>query len=210
MSARPPTIFMVDDDASVRQAIARLLQARGLAVLTYASALEFLESYDPKLPGCLLLDLAMPGFGGLELQRVLTARGEAPPVVFLSGCADVPDSVQAMKGGAIDFLIKPVDEGLLINALRNALEKDLATRTARAEIAEIQTRLATLTPRETEVLRWVVSGKLNKQTAAALGTVEKTIKVHRARVMEKMHAQSLAELVLLAARVGISPPHLWN
>jgi FixJ family two-component response regulator len=204
MTGTTPTIFVVDDDLSVRKAIERVLRSAGLTVSTYASAHDYLERYDPNAPGCLVLDLAMPGLSGLELQDALAARGGAPPIVFLTGNAKVPDSVQALKHGAVEFLTKPVDDRTLIDAVRNAVEKDRIDRSTRAEVAAIRQRLATLTPRESEVLSYVVSGKLNKVIAAELGTVEKTIKVHRARVMEKMQVRSLAELVQLAARIGIS------
>jgi FixJ family two-component response regulator len=204
MSSPAPTIFVVDDDPSVRTAIARVLRAAGLAVTTCASAQEYLEHYDPNVPGCLVLDLAMPGLGGLELQQALAARGDALPIIFLSGHADVPASVQAMKRGAVEFLTKPVDQRALIDAVRGAVEKDRIDRSARAELAEIRKRLATLTRREAEVLGYVVAGKLNRQTGAELGTVEKTIKVHRARIMQKMQVQSLAELVQMAMRAGIT------
>ena len=204
MSGPAPTIFVVDDDASVRKALARVLRSAGLQVTTCVSAQEYLDRYDPDRTGCLVLDLAMPGLSGLDLQQALAQRGDAPPIVFLTGHADVPDGVQAMKRGAVDFLIKPVDERTVIDAVLNAVEKDRIERSARAERAEIGERLATLTPREAEVLGYIVSGKPNKLIAAELGTVEKTIKVHRARVMEKMQAKSLAELVQLAARAGIA------
>jgi len=198
------TVFVVDDDLSMRKAIERVLRAAGLAVSAHASAQDYLERYDPNAPGCLLLDLAMPGFSGLDLQDALAARVGAPPIIFLTGHAAIPDSVRAMKHGAVEFLTKPIDDRTLIDAVRNAVEKDRVDRLKRAELAEIRQRLATLTPRESEVLSYVVSGKLNKQIAADLGTVEKTIKVHRARVMEKMQVRSLAALVQLAARAGIT------
>lgn len=203
MTDRTPAIFVVDDDPSVRTAIERLLRASGFAVTSYASAGEYLEHYDPDAPGCLLLDLAMPKLSGLDLQDVLVARGGAPPIVFLTGHGQVPDSVRAMKQGAVDFLSKPVDEPTLLAAVKSAMEIDRVERAARAELADIRRRLATLTPREAEVLQHVVAGLLNKQTAAALGTVEKTVKVHRARVMEKMQVKSLSELIQLAVRAGI-------
>lgn len=206
MNSPAPTIFVIDDEPSVRKAIERVLRAAGLKVSTYARAQEYLERYDPHAPGCLVLDLAMPGLTGLELQQVLAARVGAPPIIFLTGRADVPDGVQAMKCGAVEFLTKPVDDRTLIEAVRSAVEKDRLDRSARAELAEIRKRLAMLTPRESQVLRYVVAGKLNKQTAAELGAVEKTIKVHRGRVMEKMQVQSLAELVRLTSRAGITSP----
>jgi FixJ family two-component response regulator len=149
--------------------------------------------------------MSMPGFSGLEVQRELEARGCPLPVVFLTGRADVPDTVRAMKGGASDFLTKPVEDEELLGAVRRAIEKDAVARSERAEVASVKARLETLTPREREVLEHVVAGELNKQVAGRLGTVEKTIKVHRARVMEKMQASSLAELVRLARRVGVGP-----
>jgi FixJ family two-component response regulator len=206
MNAPGPTVFVVDDEASVRKGIARLLAASGLAVSTHASAQEYLDQFDPDQPGCLLLDLAMPGCTGLELQKALAAMREARPIIFLSGRAEIPDSVQAMKLGAVEFLTKPVDEALLIAAVRKALDTDSAERKKRGEFAELKKRLLTLTPRETEVLSHVVAGQANKLIAYELGTVEKTIKVHRAHVMEKMQVKSLAELVRLAVQLGISSP----
>ena len=205
MNSSTPTVFVVDDELSVRKAIARLLQAAGLTPATFASAAEFLAAYDPAAPGCLLLDMTMPGLSGLDLQQALVARGEPPPIIFLTGHADIPDTVQAMKGGAVEFLTKPVEDARLLDAVRSAFARDAVERAAHAELAGIRQRLATLTPREFQVLGCVVAGKLNKQTAAELGTVEKTIKVHRARVVEKLQVHSLAELVLLAARAGLSP-----
>ncbi|HVK54253.1 MAG TPA: response regulator [Burkholderiales bacterium] len=204
MISKAPIVFVVDDEPSVRKAISRSLGAAGLVVLTFASAQEYLESYDPNAPGCLILDLAMPGFSGLDLQQALAARGGAPPIIFLSGHAEVLDSVQAMKRGAVEFLTKPIEDIMLIDAVRNAVEKDHIDRLLHAELADIQKRQGTLTPREAQVFHHAVAGKLNKQIAAELGTVEKTIKVHRARVMEKMRARSFAELVQLAVRLGIT------
>ena len=158
---------------------------------------------DPRNPGCLVLDLAMPGLSGLELQTSLAAVGNEIPIIFLTGHGDIPTSVRAMKRGALDFLTKPVNDGDLLKAINTAIEKDRRARQVRAEREDIQARLDSLTPREREVLAHVVAGHLNKQTAAHLGTVEKTIKVHRARVMEKMRVESLAELVRLAQRVGL-------
>ena len=193
----------MDDDAAVLKSLARLLRSAGLAVATFSSPREFLDRHDPNAPGCLVLDVAMPGLNGLELQQALIAGGHELAIVFLTGHGDIPMSVKAMKRGAVDFLTKPVNDDDLLNAVRVAIEKDRLQRQARAEVADIQQRLATLTPREREVLQHVISGQLNKQIAADLGTVEKTIKVHRARVMEKMKVRSVAELVHLAERVGI-------
>jgi FixJ family two-component response regulator len=196
-------VFVVDDDAAVRKGLARLLRSSGLTVAAYSSPREFLDHHDPNTPGCLVLDVAMPGLNGLELQQALLADGHELAIVFLTGHGDIPMSVQAMKCGAVDFLTKPVNDDDLLNAVRAAIKKDRLQRAERAEVAEIQQRLATLTPREREVLQHLITGQINKQIAADLGTVEKTIKVHRARVLEKMRVHSVAELVHLAERVGI-------
>ena len=206
MSGRLPTVFLVDDEPEVLKAVARLLRAEGVPVSAFSSPREFLDQVDPEAPGCLVLDMSMPGVSGLEVQRALETRGCHLPVVFLTGRADVPDTVRAMKGGASDFLTKPVEAEDLLGAVRRAIEKDAVLRRERAEEALVRARLETLTPREREVLEHVVAGELNKQVAGHLGTVEKTIKVHRARVMEKMQASSLADLVRLARRGGIGPP----
>ncbi|HTP42111.1 MAG TPA: response regulator transcription factor [Nitrospiria bacterium] len=204
MSRAEPTVFIVDDEPAVLTAVSRLFRSAGMRVATFTSPTEFLNHYDPAAPGCLVLDVAMPGLNGLELQQALTAGGAGLPIIFLTGRADIPMSVQAMKRGAVDFLCKPVDDATLFTAVRAAIEQDHINRRAQAERADIQRRLATLTPREREVLAHVVSGQPNKQIAGDLGTVEKTIKVHRARVMEKMNARSLAELVTLAQRAGMT------
>ena len=203
-SARP-VVFIVDDDSAVLKGLARLLRSAHLEAATFNSPGEFLDQYDPQQPGCLVLDVAMPGLNGLELQAALAAKGHALPIIFLTGHGDVPTSVQAMKGGAVDFLTKPVNDEQLLAAVHAALQEDRAARQSRAELEDILSRLNSLTPREREVLLHVVSGQLNKQTAAALGTAEKTVKVHRSRVMEKMKVQSLAELVRLAEKAGIRP-----
>jgi len=204
MTEPKPTVFVVDDEAAVRKALSRLLRSAEIEAVVFASAADFLAAHDSDVVGCLLLDVAMPDLSGPELQQTLTARGSMLPIIFLSGRADVPISVQAMKAGATDFLTKPVQDEVLLTAVRAALEKDRADRIARAELADIAARLATLTRREREVLEHVVSGQLNKQIAGDLGTVEQTIKVHRARVMEKMKVQSLAELVRLVERARAS------
>jgi len=198
-----PTVFVVDDYAPGRRSISRLLHAAGFAVATFASACDFLRQYDPAACGCLVLDLAMPAVSGLELQSILAERGSLLPIIFMTAHGDVPKSVQAMKHGASDFLTKPVNDEDLLAAVRMAIEKDSAVRREQAELVEIRARLATLTPREREVLEYVVAGKLNKQIAGDLGTVEQTIKIHRAHVMQKMRARSLAELVRLTQRCGI-------
>ncbi|HEY9171178.1 MAG TPA: response regulator transcription factor [Verrucomicrobiae bacterium] len=203
MTQVSPTVFVVDDDPAVLKSLSRLLRSAHLTCATFSSPREFLGRHDPNAPGCLVLDLAMPGLNGLELQQALIASGQELPIIFLTGHGDIPMSVQAMKRGAVDFLTKPVNDAALLKAVRAAIEKDRVQRQQRAEIADIQHRLATLTPREREVMEHVIAGHLNKQTAADLGTVEKTIKVHRARVMGKMKVHSVAELVHLTERVGL-------
>jgi FixJ family two-component response regulator len=198
-----PTVFVVDDYAPGRRSISRLLRAAGFAVTAFASAKEFLAQYDPETPGCLVLDLAMPAVSGLELQDILADRGSLLPIIFLTAYGDIPKSVQAMKRGASDFLTKPVNDEDLLAAVRVAIEKHRALRREQAELSEIRARLSTLTPREREVLEYVVAGKLNKQIAGELGTVEQTVKIHRAHVMQKMRVQSVAELVRMTERCGI-------
>jgi FixJ family two-component response regulator len=196
-------IYVVDDDRPIREALSRLLKSAGYKVLTFSSAKEFMGHYEPDIPGCLVLDISMPGITGLELQRWLMQSNSSLPIIFLTGRGDIPTSVRAMKEGAVDFLTKPVNEEDLLKAIEEGLRRERRARAAHAELEVIWGRLATLTPRELEVLKHVVSGQLNKQIADDLGTVEKTIKVHRGRVMEKMGVKSLAELVRAAERVGI-------
>jgi len=198
-----PMVFVVDDYAPGRKSISRLLRAAGFVVAAFASAQEFLAQYDPAACGCLLLDLAMPGVSGLELQSILADKGSFLPIIFLTAHGDVSTSVQAMKHGAVDFLMKPVNDEDLLKAVRMAIEKDRVLRREQTELFEIRERLATLTPREREVLEYVVAGRLNKQIASDLGTVEQTVKVHRAHVMQKMKVHSVAELVRLTERCGI-------
>ena len=198
-----PTVFVVDDYAPGRRSISRLLRTAGFAVTVFASAKEFLEQYDAEAPGCLVLDLAMPAVSGVELQDILADRGSLLPIIFLTAYGDIPKSVQAMKRGASDFLTKPVNDEDLLAAVRVAIEKHRALRREQAELSEIRARLTTLTPREREVLEYVVAGKLNKQIAGELGTVEQTVKIHRAHVMQKMRVQSVAELVRITERCGI-------
>ena len=198
------TVFLVDDDAGVLTALARLLRARGYDVRSYLSPQEFLANHDPAIPGCAVLDVSMPGLDGLELQQALTAAGSLRPVIFLTGRGDIPTSVRAMQAGAIDFLTKPVRDENLLGAIARAEERDATSRQTRAELASIEAKIATLTPREREVLRHVVAGRLNKQIAGDLGTVEKTIKVHRGRMMEKLGVRTIADLVRLAEKAGIS------
>lgn len=200
-----PTVFLIDDDSSVLKGVSRLLRASGFAVMTFDSASKFLQSRDPSAHGCIVLDLAMPGESGIDLQEALAADGATQPIIFLTGRGDIPTSVRAMKQGASDFLTKPVRGEELIRAVRVALKQDLAARAERDRSAKLNGLLATLTTREREVFEHVASGKLNKQTAADLGTVEKTIKVHRARIMEKLQVKSAAELARLAERAGVLP-----
>ena len=188
-------VSVIDDDALVLGSLDRLLQSRGFEVHTYSSAQAFLEQHDASTPGCIVMDLSMPGLSGLELQQALAHSADRRPVVFISGRSSVEASVRAMKAGAVDFLTKPFDEADLVAAVSAALEKDRASREGLAERSAINLRLSTLTPRERDVLSRVVAGKLNKQIAAELGTAEKTVKVHRARMMRKMQFDSLAELV---------------
>jgi len=196
-------VFLVDDDEALRRATTRLLDSHGYTVRAFASADEFLKQFDPRQAGCLLLDVRMPGQSGFELQEALLARGAGLPIVFLTGHADVPSSVQAMKQGAVDLLQKPVREAELIQALERALERDERTREESDVVATLRRRYDTLTQREQEILAAIVTGQLNKQVAFALGIAERTVKLHRARVLQKMRANSLAELVLMAERLGI-------
>ena len=199
-------VVVVDDDASVLKAISRLLRSDGLEVKTFATPGAFLEAYHPDRTGCLVLDLTMPGLSGLDVQRVLLDRGGAPPIVFLTGTGNIPSGVKATKQGAVDFLTKPAEDQHLLSAVHRALDEERAGREDRLERMDLRLRLQSLTPREREVLEHVVSGRLNKQIAADLGIAEKTIKVHRARVMEKMRVESLAALVQCAGRLGIQGP----
>jgi FixJ family two-component response regulator len=198
----PSTVFIVDDDPNVLRALSRLLRAEGLEARPYQSPQLFLKEHDPTIPGCLVLDMAMPGMSGLDLQQALSLPDWQRPIVFLSGRGDVPSTVKAMKAGAVDFLTKPVNGKDLLAAVGRANAQDLQARRERTELLAILRKLATLTPRERQVMDHVVAGELNKQIAAELGTVEKTIKVHRARVMLKMGVRSVAELVRLTERVG--------
>ncbi len=206
MSEPEPTVFVVDDDPAIRKALERLLRSEGWQAATYASAEEFLKGNDPEVAGCLILDVAMPGLDGLTLQERLAEAGCKLPILFLTGHGDVPTSVRAMRAGALNFLTKPVEDAVLLAAVAEAVDRDRQGRRAQADLAALRMRLATLTPREREVFQHVVAGRLNKRIAASLGTVEKTIKVHRAHVMEKMGARSLAELARMAERLGITAP----
>jgi FixJ family two-component response regulator len=205
MSPSAGTVFLVDDDPRVIVALARLLRAADFEVRSFSSAAEFLQKHDASVPGCAVLDFAMSGMNGIELQRRLVDTGCERPIVFLTGQGNIPMSVEAMKTGAVDFLTKPVSAENLFTAIRLALEKDQADRLARAALADVEARLATLTPRENEILRFVIAGLLNKQIASELGTAEKTIKAHRGRVMRKMGVRSVADLTRATMRAGIAP-----
>jgi len=197
-------VILIDDEADLLKALRRLLKAVGFQVSCYQSAADFLAAPRPTGPGCIVLDESMPGMTGLELQRELVAEGSTLAIIFLTARGDIPMSVRAMKAGAVDFLTKPVKDKDLIAAIHAALKKSLELQTHKKEHTEIRQRLETLTDRERQVLEHVVKGLPNKQIAALLGLVEQTIKVHRSRVMTKMRAESLAQLVLLSERVGIT------
>jgi FixJ family two-component response regulator len=205
MTEPAPVVYVVDDDPDVLKAIERLLESVGLKVATFPSPQQFLERYDRNASGCLVLDLALPELNGLELQGMLEQQASHLPIIFLTGRGDIAASVRAMKQGASDFLTKPVDDARLIATIRDALARDQALRPARIERERIATRLATLTERERQVLEHIVAGRLNKQIAAELGTVEKTIKFHRANLMRKMGVRVVADLVKLAERAGVGP-----
>ncbi len=203
MSKDDPIVYVLDDDYRVREALTSLLSSVGLRVEVFASAAEYLKFRKLDSPACLILDLELPGMSGLDLQREI-AGGDAPAIVFVTGHGDVPSSVRAMKAGAIEFLLKPFDDQELLRAIDAAIAQDREARLKRAEMAELRRRYALLTPREREVLPFVVAGLLNKQTAAELGNSEITIQVHRGQIMRKMAASSLADLVKMAGKLGIS------
>jgi two-component system, LuxR family, response regulator FixJ len=201
-----PNIFVVDDDPSVRKGLGRLLRSMDYLVETFGSAEEFLQTVsDCPGPACLVLDVKMPGLDGLDLQKQLQQRDYIMPIVFITGHGDIPMSVKAMKTGAIDFLTKPFDEKDLLKAVQEALKKDITNRSAMNEREGILERVQTLTPREYEILTYVITGLLNKQIAYVLDISEKTVKVHRGRVMEKLVVDSVAQLVRLAEKAGIEP-----
>jgi FixJ family two-component response regulator len=207
MGETTPTVFVVDDDASVRRALDRLIRSLGMQVETFASAREFLECQRPDGPACLVLDMRLSGENGLMVQETLRTAPWRPPIIFLTGHGTVPMCVRAMKGGAVDFLQKPVEDETLLGAIFTALEQDYRIRDSQRHHAELHQRVATLTPREREVLRLVTTGLMNKEIAYALGTSEKTIKAHRAHVMQKMQATSVAELVRMVAMVETCEPY---
>jgi FixJ family two-component response regulator len=199
------TVYLVDDDPGILKALSRLLRARGYEVKPYFSPQLFLEEHDVAVPGCAILDVSMPDLDGLQLQRALTAAGGSHrPVVFVTGKGDIPTSVRAMKAGAIDFLTKPVKDKDLFEAVSRAEALDAESRRLHSELESMQAKVRTLTPREREVLTHVVAGRLNKQIAGDLGTVEKTIKVHRSRMMEKLGVRMIADLVRMAEKLNLS------
>ena len=203
MSEAEPTIFVIDDDPSVRQALESLIKSVGWRVRTYGSAQQFLGSGQLDAPGCLVLDVRLPGLSGLDLQQALAQAKSHLPIIFITGHGDIPMSVQAMKAGAVEFLPKPFREQDLLDALKLALGRDRTTRQQQANLAALRERYDSLTPREQEVMGFVVSGLLNKQIAATLGVSEVTVKVHRGQIMQKMQADSLANLVRMAEQLGI-------
>jgi FixJ family two-component response regulator len=204
MSVEQPVIFVVDDDASAREGIEDLLQSVGLRVMTFKSPQEFLEGARPDAPGCIVLDVRLPGTSGLEFQKVLTDAGIHLPVIFITGHGDIPMSVMAMKSGAIEFLTKPFREQSLLDAINAGIEKDRLRRDGLKLTSELQQRFQRLTPREREVFAFVVTGRPNKQVAAELGLREMTVKVHRSQVTKKMRATSIVELARIADRLGLS------
>ncbi len=204
MSRPSQTVFIVDDDVSVRRALKNLLRSVGLEVETFGNAQEFLSAQRSETPACLVLDVRLPGLSGLDLQRKMVEANMDIPIIFLTGHGDIPMSVRAMKNGAVEFLTKPFRDQDLLDAVHQALDRDRAAQMHRAETAELRSRYETLTPREQEVMALVVRGLLNKQIAGELGTSEATVKLHRGRVMHKMQTDSLADLIRMAEKLGIS------
>jgi len=206
MTVPKSIVFVVDDDPLVRDSVADLLRSAGHPAQTFGSASEFMQVKRPDFSACLILDVELPGLSGLDLQARLATSGSEVPIIFLTGHGDIPKSVRAMKAGAVEFLTKPFRGNELLDAVRQALSRDGEFRRQRADTLELRERLGTLTPRERQVFALVVAGLLNKQIAGELGTTEMTIKTHRGRVMRKMQAASLADLVRMAQKVKISPP----
>jgi FixJ family two-component response regulator len=202
MAQTRPTVFVVDDDASVLDSLQFLLKSVGIDAETFSSAYEFLEVYDPDKPGCLVLDVRMPGMSGLELQEELVARGSALPIIFLTAHADVPMAVTAVKTGATDFIQKPFRDQELLDKIQHAIEQNARLREELAEHSQIARRIASLTPREREVMALIVEGRANKVIAHELGLSQRTVEIHRARVMEKMQAESVALLVQMVMQVS--------
>ena len=205
MNGPNPTIFIIDDDSSMRRALSYLLQSAGYKVETYSSAEKFLQREPYDGVGCILLDVRMPGLSGMDLQEKLMRPDYMMPIIFLTGHGELSMGVHAMKKGAVDFLTKPCDDEQLLAAVNRAIEKDMQARGSYKEKQEIRRRIDLLTPRENEILRYVVAGMLNKQIAAKLGIAEPTVKIHRGRIMEKLRAESVADLVRMAGKAGIEP-----
>ena len=206
MTETDAMVFVVDDDAPMRASLQDLIGSVGLRVEAFATAQEFLRGKRPDVPGCLVLDVRLPGLSGLDLQKRMAAANSEIPIIFITGHGDIPMSVQAMKAGAVEFLTKPFRDQALLDAIQQALARDRQTREQRAKVEELHSRYRSLTPREREVIALVVAGLLNKQIAGELGTSEAAVKVHRQHVMEKMGASSLADLVRIADRLGIPTP----
>jgi FixJ family two-component response regulator len=206
MTSSPGTVVVVDDDLAVREALASLARSIGLHVKLFPSAHEFLQSPRPESPSCVVLDVRLPGLSGLDLQRQLLEGGLNIPIIFITGHGDIPMSVRAMKAGAVEFLTKPFRDQDLLDAIHVALQRDRDDRAQELKSAQLRQRYGSLTPREQQIMRWVVSGLLNKQIAGEIDTSEITVKVHRAQVMRKMGANSVADLVRMAGRLNLSVP----
>lgn len=204
MSPETPTVYVVDDDVSVREALKNLFRSVGLKVETFESADKFLSSKPATAPGCLILDVRLPGLSGLDLQRQLAEASHAIPIVFITGHGDIPMSVRAIKSGAVEFLTKPFRDQDLLDAVRQAVDRDREARSRETELADLRLRYSSLTAREQEVLQHVVRGIINKQIAAEIGISEPTVKLHRGRVMEKMRAESLADLIIMSQKLGVA------
>ena len=208
MTNESPVIYIVDDDPSMRKFLRRLVSLSGLQSETFTSAEEFLHSVHPDTPGCLLLDVMMPGLSGLDLQRELSRAGLHMPIIFITGHGDIPMSVQAMKAGAVSFLTKPLQNQELLDAIQEAANLARAARNRQQELSSLRQHYELLTPRERQVFALVTTGGLNRQIAEELGISERTVKAHRKQVVKKMAAHSVAELVRIAERLGVTPPHV--